>query len=250
MVQADSDREGYTDILLMVRAYQISKMIEVAAALDLPDRLAKGPRLAETLAQECGADARMLLRLCRALAAFGIFSVDAKGTVSHSDQSQWLRRDAHPTLYHAARYWTTRGNWLAWAGLETAVRTGQSPFRVVHGQTAFDYLRDHQDEAALFDLFMQHSPDDRHAAVVAAYDFSNGGLVVDVGGGNGALLAAMLSADPQARGLLFDQHTVVSGAPDTLSRYQDRCRIEGGDFRACAVRRRRLHALTDPPRLE
>jgi O-methyltransferase domain len=230
MAQASSDRAGYADMLLMVRAFQISKMIQVAAALDIPDRLTAGPRPASSLARECGSDPDLLLRLCRALAAFGIFAVDAEGIISHTPQSSWLRRDAQPTLHHAARYWTTPGNWMAWGGLEEAIRTGGSPFRAVHGQMNFEYLHDHPDEAALFDLFMQHSPDDRHAAVVAAYDFSDAGLVVDVGGGNGALLAAILRTYPQTTGVLFDQHAVVAGAPATLSGFEKRYHIEGGDF--------------------
>jgi hypothetical protein len=95
---------------------------------------------------------------------------------------------------------------------------------------SFDYLRDHPDEAALFDLFMQHSPDDRHAAVATAYDFSWAKLVVDVGGGNGALLAAILTRYADTSGLLFDQHAVVAGASETLKDLQGRCRVEAGDF--------------------
>ena len=77
---------------------------------------------------------------------------------------------------------------------------------------------------------MQHSPDDRHAAVVAAYDFS-ASLVVDVGGGNGALLAAILGEHDDASGVLFDQEAVVAGANSVLgATLANRCRIEVGDF--------------------
>ena len=75
---------------------------------------------------------------------------------------------------------------------------------------------------------MQHSPDDRHGAVVAAYDFS-ASLVVDVGGGNGALLAAILGKYSDASGVLFDQEAVVAGVVLGATP-PDRCRIEVGDF--------------------
>jgi hypothetical protein len=71
-----------------------------------------------------------------------------------------------------------------------------------------------------------------NAAVLAAYDFGRFGTVVDVGGGNGALLAALLAAHPHLRGILFDQPHVVSGAPPVLEAAQvvDRCEIVGGSF--------------------
>ena len=114
----------------------------------------------------------MLLRLIRALAAFKIFHVDAADMVSQTPRSSCLRKDAKPTLHHAARYWTMHSTWQSWAALEQAVRKGTSAFDVAFGIENFAYLAQHPDEAALFDLFMQHSPDDRHAAVVRAYNFS------------------------------------------------------------------------------
>jgi hypothetical protein len=100
------------------------------------------------------------------------------------------------------------------------------------GQPNFDYLRDHPDEAALFDAFMRHSPDDRHAAVAEALDLAGAGLVVDVGGGDGGLLAALLAANPGLRGLLHDREHVVAGSPVVLGAagVADRCRVEAGDF--------------------
>lgn len=217
---------------LLVRAFQVSKMIAVAAALDVADRVQDGPKSVTSLAAECGADAPMLLRLCRALAAFSIFVVDAEGMVSQSARSAWLRKEAQPTLHYAARYWTTPGSWTAWGHLEHAVRTGSCPFEEAFGEPMFPYLSEHPEEAAVFNRFMQHSPDDRQAAVVEAYDFSGIRVVVDVGGGNGALLKAILTAHSHAEGLLYDQPAVVATAPPLLAEagLTDRCRIRAGDF--------------------
>ena len=122
-------------------------------------------------------------------------------SLSLTARSAWLRSDASPTLHHAARYWTTPGNWAAWGAFGMALRTGACPFEAVLGQPSFDYLRDHPEEAALFDAFMRHSPDDRHAAVAKTLDLAAAGLVVDVGGGDGGLLAALLSANAWLRGV-------------------------------------------------
>ena len=203
-------------------------MLEVAAVLDLAAHVGEEARPVADLARECGADAGALLRLCRGLSAFGVFSVDAEGRVAHTDMSRWLRRDANPTLHHTARYWGMPSTWAVWGELEQAIRTGDAQFERRMGAPYFDYLGAHADEAALFDAYMQFSPDDRHAAVAEAFDFSDAGTVVDVGGGNGALLGAILSRNPSARGILFDQEKVVADA--ILGDCADRCAIDAGNF--------------------
>jgi hypothetical protein len=165
-----------------------------------------------------------------ALAAFDIFAVDDGGNVRQTTRSAWLRRDASPTLHHAVRYWMMPSTWAAWGHLEHAVRDGKVPFETSFGMPKFEYLKAHPEEARLFDSFMQHSPDDRHAAVVQAYDFSEARLVADVGGGNGALLAAILAANPGTKGLLFDQEAVLSGAAAALGGHASRCVIQAGSF--------------------
>lgn len=137
----------------------------------------------------------MLLRLCRALAGFGIFTVDAAGTIGQTERSACLRRGA-------------------WGNLEHAVRIGEAAFDATFGMPKFEYLKAHPDEAAAFDRFMQHGPEDRHAAVAAAHDFSRAGLVVDIGGGTGAQPTVIMDAHPGVRGLLFDREHVVAGAGD------------------------------------
>src|SRR5829696_7254114 len=216
MSKRTDEPDGPADMAMLTRAFQVSKMLQVAAVFELADRVADRPQSATRLAQECGANPDMLLRLCRALAAFDIFAVDDCGNVSQTRRSAWLRCDGHPTLHHAARYWTMPSNWAAWGNLEEAIRTGNSAFQITFDLAYFEHLKAHPDEAQLFDAFMQHSPDDRHAAVAEAYDFSGARLVVDVGGGNGALIAAILTANPDVHGLLFDQEMVVSGASQVL----------------------------------
>ena len=222
--------DALAEMRLLLRAFQISKMLGVAAALGLADRIGDTPHQTRTLAQECGAHPQMLLRLCRALAAFGIFSVDDSGNIAHTARSRLLRSDNVPTLHRAARYWTMPSNWGAWAALEDAVRTGKPAFETVFGVPNFAYLESHPDQARLFDAFMQHSPDDRHQAVVEAYDFSAAKLLVDVGGGNGGFVKATLTKNRDLRAVLFDQEDVVAHALAALGDCADRCAIEAGDF--------------------
>src|SRR5215216_2449056 len=117
--------DGFAEMALLVRSFQLARMAQVAASLGVADRVADGPRSVTALASECDADAAMLLRLCRALAAFGIFRVDEDGQVSQTGRSAWLRQDATPTLYHAARQWGAAHMWGSWANLEHTIRTGE-----------------------------------------------------------------------------------------------------------------------------
>jgi hypothetical protein len=226
----NSDRDAFSEMALLVRSFQFTKMLQIAADIDLADRIDERPKLVSELAKECGVNAAMLLRLCRALSAYKVFALDAAGTLSQTSRSAWLRRNSKPTLYYTVRYWGMPSTWAAWGNLDHTIRTGEPAFEAGLGMPMFAYLKEHSDEGRVFDLFMENSPDDRHRAVVEAYDFSEADLVVDVAGGNGALLAVLLEANMHARGLLFDQENVVVDAKRVLGTYSDRCSVVPGNF--------------------
>jgi hypothetical protein len=122
--------------------------------------------------------------------------------------------------------------WHAWSQLLEGVRTGQTAFDLVHGVPLFTYLEQHPEAAAVFNQYMGERGDNRHTAFAAAYDFSGMHLVVDVGGGHGAALSAILQANPALRGLLFDLPQIAAGAKEHLvaAGVADRCDTVGGDF--------------------
>src|SRR3954447_10869313 len=110
-----------------------------------------------------------------------------------------------------------------------SIRTGESAFEHVHGMGFWDYTARHPEAG---DIFNASRPQPRFAAALAAYDFSGIGTLVDVGGGWGQLLAAILPAYPAMRGVLFDLPQVVAGAPPILAAagVAERCAVVGGDF--------------------
>ncbi len=222
--------DPFAKVALYVRGFQISRMLHVAAELRLADLIGDSSRTIAELAALSGANPEMLLRLCRALAAFDIFSVDDEGLVSQTPCSACLRSDAVPTLHHAARYWGMASTWATWGNLRHTIMTGEPAFETVFGMPNFEYLKTNPEESEIFDAFMRHSPDDRHAAVAAAYDFSGAGIVVDVGGGNGGLLRAILDAHTGVRGILADQAGVIAGAAQVLGAQAGRCEIAPTDF--------------------
>jgi SAM-dependent methyltransferase len=93
----------------------------------------------------------------------------------------------------------------------------------------FDYLREHPDEARLYDGFMALFPDNRHDAIAAANDFSGAKLIADVGGGNGEALRKILARYPSPRGIVFDRADVVAASPPSIRR-EGRIALQGGSF--------------------
>jgi hypothetical protein len=226
MTRPDQDR---LDLNLLLRGFQVARILRVAADLGIADRISTDGGVAVTdLATTCKVDSRPLLRILRALAAFGIFRVSPDGVVSHSPRSKLFRTDTPNNLHHAARFWTTPGSWAAW-GVVDAALSGRNPHQEAWKMSRFDYLRLHPEEARAFDTYMAHFPDNRHAAVTAAYDFSAAQLIVDIAGGNGETLRHILSRFRGPRGLVFDRPDVVHAieAHDLL---HGRITAEGGNF--------------------
>jgi hypothetical protein len=222
--------DPFAEVALHLRGFQVSRMLHAAAGLRLADLVGDGSPAVDALAAECGAHPDMLLRLCRALAAFGIFSVDQDGRVSQTPQSACFRSGASPTLHYAARYWGMPSVWATWGDLQHTIMTGEPAFEKIFGMPMFAHLKTDPEQNEIFGDFMLHSPDDRHAAVAAAYTFSGAGIVVDVGGGNGGLLRAILDAHTGVTGILADQAGVVAGAAEVLGPQASRCKTAPCDF--------------------
>ncbi|WP_423213063.1 methyltransferase [Mycobacterium shinjukuense] len=209
-----------------------AQAITAAADLGIADALAHGPLSAEELAAAVDADADALARLLRALIGRGIFRQRHDGRYELTPLADALRSDADVSLAGMARWVGAPQHREHWSRLTHAVRSGRSVVPELRGKPAFDYLAAEPELAEIFNQAMTGTTELSIAPVVAAYDFSPCATVVDVGGGHGRLLAAILDATPHARGILFDQTHVVAGAPALLAEHQvvDRVRIEEGSF--------------------
>ena len=204
-------------------------MLRLVADLGVADRIAhEGSVKIRALAADCGVQFPPLLRVLRALAAFSVFSVTSDDSVAHTPRSRLLRTDTPGSLHHAARFWTAPGSWRAWERLDEALHGGV-PHEAAWGVGRFEYLRAHPEEARIFDSMMAHFPDNRHAAVAAAYDFSVARLIADIGGGNGAMLRHILARCPVPRGLVFDLPDVV-GAISPAELMDGRITVVSGSF--------------------
>ncbi len=211
---------------------QVSQAIYVAATLGVADLLSDGPRTSEALAAETGAHAGSLHRLLRALAAIGVFREDDQKRFALTPLGELLRREVPGSLHGWAAYVGRPYYRAAWSDLEHSVRTGENAFRHVHGTDIWSYRAEHPDEGETFDRAMESLTASSNSALLDAFDFGRFATVVDVGGGNGALLSALLGAHPAMRGILFDQPHVVASARSTLEAagVADRCAVVGGSF--------------------
>ena len=180
------------------------------------------------LARDCGVQLQPLVRVLQALAAFDVFALAPDGSVVHTARSRLLRTDRPNSLHHAARFWTAPGSWRAWERLDVAL-TGGVPHEAAWGMGRYEYLRAHPDEARIFDAMMANFPDQRHAAMAAAYDFSGARLIVDIGGGNGAMLRHILARFQGPRGLVFDLEDVVRAIPPG-GLMEGRIAVKAGSF--------------------
>jgi len=219
-----------TALRQMIDGYRISKIICVAAELGLADQLASGPKHCEELASESGTSARALYRLLRALASVGVFTEIDEQRFALNPRGALLRKDVPGSL----RAWAIFSSrmYRNWAELDHSVATEQTAFDHLHGIDAWTYREQHQDEGRVFNDAMSALVTFVAQAIATAYDFSRFGTIVDVGGGHGLLLTAILQANPGVRGILFDVPAAIREARPALEAagLGMRCRLEEGSF--------------------
>jgi hypothetical protein len=191
--------------------YLVTQLLHVCVALGVPDALAAGPRSATDLAGELGAVPGPLARVLRGLAAEEVLDELPDGRFALTPVGECLREGAPGSQRGAV---TARAElyYRAAAGLLQAVRAGGTPFDLVHGRPFFDELATAPERLAAFRASMADRSAREAGAVVAAYDLTPFGSVVDVGGGSGTLLRAIGDAVPSADLTLFDQPGVVAGS--------------------------------------
>jgi len=228
-----SDRKPGPGVLAdLIAGKWTSRAISVAAELGVADILKDGPRSAREIAEAVGASEDAVCRLLRALASVGLFSTVAPRRFALTPVGEYLRRDVPGSLRGWARFMGHDLTWRPWGQLAYSVRTGKAAFDHVFDTALYPYLSGNVEGAAVFNEAMTAVSTMDAAAVLKTYDFSGISTVVDVGGGQGLLLATLLKASPKMRGILFDLPHVVSGASELLQRegVAERCAFVAGDF--------------------
>jgi hypothetical protein len=204
-------------MMQLATGYFVSRAVFVAAELGLADHLAGGPRDAASLAAVTGSDARSLYRLLRALASAGVFEHLPDDRFALTRLGASLRTDAPDTVRDGVRMFHQPMFWRSWEALQHSIATGQPALDHVFGAPVFEYLAQHPEAAAPYDGGMTALNAMLLPAIVGAYDWSAFGVIADIAGGHGSLLAAILDAAPGTRGVLVDLAHVTPVAERTFA---------------------------------
>ena len=216
----------------LMSGHWITQAIGVAADLGIADLLSDGPKTSGELAQATGSHPRAIYRLMRGLASVGVFTELDPMRFALTPIAEGLRADAPASQRDRALQVCGDVQWRTWGQLGYSVRTGQPAFNQVHGMDAWEYRARNPEVAARFNAGMTSLASQAANAIASAYDFSGLGILVDVGGSHGALLVAILRANPMLRAVLFDLPHVAEGAREPLrvADLLERCDIVGGDM--------------------
>lgn len=224
---SESPRDVITRMVLGCRNTQA---LYVVAKLGVADQLVRGGLQSGELARRLGVQPQPLFRVMRALAEQGIFTQDKSDRFGLTPFSELLRDDNPNSLRYVAinvgeEYYRSAGELLH------TVRTGETAFNHIYGKGQFEYLAENPEANRTFNLFMAQGLRGS-GNPLGLYDFGERSVVVDVGGGNGTMIASILEANPHLNGVLYDLPQVVAEASKVLESHgiQDRCRVVAGSF--------------------
>jgi hypothetical protein len=232
MTEASTALPPQAQIMQFLTAKWVSPTIGVLAELGVADALVDGPRTPDDLAKQVKAHPRSLYRLLRAAASVGVFAEDAAGRFSLTPLAECLRSDVPGSMRGAAVMFNAEPMWSPYGRLMHCARTGEPSFDELYGMDIYAYLAQ---DRALEKVFLDTTVAFYAAAapaIASAYDFGRFGTVMDLGGGVGYLLAAILARSPSARGVLFERPSVLARAKGVLAEtgVAERISLLEGDF--------------------
>jgi hypothetical protein len=228
--QAPPDAAALQHIYQLGTGFIVSAALGAAVKLNLPDLLAAEPRTAADLARTVGAHEDALYRLLRALSTVGIFDEVAPRTFALTSTGQLLRSGAPGAARDMMLWMCDAFHYRIYAELPHAVQTGETVGEKVTGMPVFEYLAQDPALAERFNNAMTAFSANVAPAALQAYDFSGIGVLVDIAGGHGMILASILREYPQMRGILFDLEHVLAGNRLAEFGVKDRVELASGDF--------------------
>ncbi len=218
-------------MMQMITGFWTSCCIYTAAKLNIADHLADNPQTASQLAETTHSHSPSLYRVLRALSGVGIFNEDENGTFSNTPLGDTLKTDV-PGSMKAMALAQLGDHYNAWGNLLYSVKTGNIAFDYVEDMSVWKYYETHPEEGVNFMKAMAGLTGAVIMNVLPAYDFTPFKTIVDIGGGNGALLMAVLNVSPKAKGVVFDEEYVTNETRAGIAAkgLNNRCEAVGGSF--------------------
>lgn len=214
----------------MAMGYFRSRVLCAAARLGVADALGDEERTLEHLAAVCQAEPAALYRLLRALASFGVVAETTPASFALTPFGKPLRKDVPDSAWAGVVFWA---DLLAdsWSYLTECVRTGQKAMNVRPPGVPSRWSQD-PDASAVFRAVMGTAPAEDYMPLARAWDFSKYHTVADLGGGGGALIAAVLEAFPHVQGVLVDWPESIDRAASRFASagFAGRCKLVAADL--------------------
>jgi C-methyltransferase len=233
MERSPNQAAGPLQLLRLTESLILHQALYVAAVLGIADLLKEGPRPVTELANLSQVSEDALFRTLRYLSGHNVFCQIAPRQFSNSELSAWLRSDVPQSVRAIAIFRGSKSFFKPFEEFLYTVRTGKPSSIKALGMQGFDYLRHHSDEARIFDDAMTALSSLSASTVATAYDFGRWDSLMDIAGGQGLLLAEILRAHKNLRGVLLDQEHVIDRARAScipLMQFGDRVRFQCGDI--------------------
>lgn len=223
--------KGRAELAAMLDGFRQTQMVFVAAKLRLADHLANGPKSIAELARLTGTHEDSLYRMLRLLSGYGVFAEEAGKRFRLTPAAGFLRAGVPGSMHAMAEMAGEEVYWRPWGALLHSIRTGETAFDHLYGENTFAWLAKNPGPSDQFNKLMDELTAREAISVVENYDFRGVRQVVDVGGGRGVLLDAILRKNPMARGVLVDLGHVVEEAKKVIpAEVARRIEFQPGDF--------------------
>ena len=229
--QPSTDLQPQKTILQMASGYWVTQALYVAAKLGVADLLKDGAKNCDELATATGVNARALYRLMRGLASLKVFAEEKDGYFNLTPLAACLQSDI-PGSMRGIVMMGGREYYQAWGNFLYSIQTGKSAFEDLYDMPLFEYYAQNPESGKAYDQAQKSGSAAARAEILKRYDFSGISKLVDVGGGNGSLISAILKTNQTMQGVLFEQPSVIAEAKDLIQAegVEERCSLVAGDF--------------------
>jgi predicted O-methyltransferase YrrM len=227
------DQSAKMQLMMFTRGFMVSKSLQAAAEIGIADLVNESSKSCEELAQLTATHGPSLYRLLSALVGLGIFQEDEQGRFINTPLSELLRSDTPDSLRDHIMYMPHEGNVRAWMGLTDTLRTGKAAFEEANnGLPLWEYLKERPELEQRFDKVMTRLSELQSVTVTTQCDFTGFGSLLDIGGGQGVLLAKILQSCPHLQGALLERDSVAERAKEYLEAQglAERCEVVKGSF--------------------
>lgn len=221
-------------LMQLATGYMVSSALHAITSLGVPDLLKNGAKSARELAGACGANEDAVYRVLRALATVGVVTESSPRCFELTAVGECLRADRDDSFRDMVLWMGNKFHFQTYPEMSHSIKTGETVVEKVFGESCFDHLAKDKEVGEVFNAAMTSFSKRLTPPVLEAYDFSwlDGKTLVDIGGGHGHLLTAILKKHSNVRGMIFDLDHVVAGATSRIGEagLAERCQTCSGNF--------------------